>query len=120
MAKKVVYIHLGLSPNIIWHHDGAWVGVVSFQHPMHTLWWLNQIFFMDSGQHTLCINVVLSRSFVRFILRLQVPRHPRPHTLILHIPHVPRGSRHFEDFPDGSDNMFLLPRSLALEMQPTG
>ena len=37
MAKKVVYIHLGLSPNIIWHHDGAWVGVVSFQHPMHTL-----------------------------------------------------------------------------------
>ena len=104
MAKKVVYIHLGLSPNIIWHHDGAWVGVVSFQHPMHTL----------------CINVVLSRSFARFILRLQVPRHPRPHTIILHIPHAPRGSRHFADFPDGSDNMFLLPRSLALEMQPTG
>ena len=110
MAKKVVYIHLGLSPNIIWHHDGAWVGVVSFQHPMHTL----------------CINVVRGTctgiiSVVR-ALHTAPPStpHPRPHTIILHIPHAPHGSRHFADFPDGSDNMFLLPRSLAVELQPTG
>ena len=60
MAKKVVYNHLGLSPNIIWHHDGAWVGVVSFQHPMHTL----------------CINVV--RGTCTDIIRVVRALHTAP------------------------------------------